>query len=162
MIKRFNLVCGGKKIRTIEELRTNFITDEVISLYKSGKLHRWLQASQYIEELTEIKALDVLGNLEYTKLAKKLLSIFKVEEAIDKVNKEPEDQDIKIRSNDDFRYIDLEERFEKLKRNYKKIQESEKLLRTENKELKNKKQDLENRCKRLEMKIRYAERNKGR
>ena len=73
---KFNLICDGKPVRTLEDLRNNFSIEDVLLYYNNKLLHRWLTVRGYTEELEKVEAIK-----EYDDLAriKKLIDIFAVE-----------------------------------------------------------------------------------
>ena len=47
---KFNLVCDGNSVRTLEDLKNNFSIEDVLEYYKSGLLLRWLNVRGFEEE----------------------------------------------------------------------------------------------------------------
>ncbi|WP_298608572.1 hypothetical protein [uncultured Thiothrix sp.] len=72
---KFDLPLDGTKIKNLEELREHF-TAEVLDLYYSGLLTRWLEARRLEEELVAIRAIQ--NSSDRFSLMKKLCEIFKV------------------------------------------------------------------------------------
>jgi len=73
---KFNLICDGKPVRTIEALQENFSIEDVLKYYQNGLLLRWLEVRGYeaeykkVSEIKEIEALEII---------KKLIKIFDIE-----------------------------------------------------------------------------------
>ena len=73
---KFNLICDGNPIRTIEDLQENFSIEDVLAYYNNKLLHRWLKVRGYddklqaVNEITDTKAIDII---------KKLIEIFDIE-----------------------------------------------------------------------------------
>lgn len=72
---KFNLICDGTPVRTVEDLQNNFSIEDVLSYYESGLLLRWLNVRSYTaeaEKVSVISAKDPMG------IIKDLLKIFDV------------------------------------------------------------------------------------
>lgn len=70
------LVINGISVKTIEELRCNYNSDEIVALFQSRVLLRWLQANKYNNEANMIKRIRVRQkNALASKLAEILLGI---------------------------------------------------------------------------------------
>lgn len=65
----------GKRISTIEELRENFVLDEVLESYKNGVLQKWL-ASRGFDEAEKVEKITATSN---SAILKELIRIFEVE-----------------------------------------------------------------------------------
>lgn len=83
---KFNLICDGKPIRTIEDLQNNFSIEDVLAYYNNQLLHRWLRVRGYDSEL---EAVSAINSKEPMDIIKELIRIFdvaanekKVEESI--------------------------------------------------------------------------------
>lgn len=83
---KFNLICDGNPVRTIEDLQNNFSIEDILSYYNNKLLHRWLSVRGYDSELKAVTAITDNDPLE---IIKKLIHIFdisadekKVEESI--------------------------------------------------------------------------------
>lgn len=74
---KFNLVCDGKSIRTLEDLRNNFSIEDVLSYYKDGLLERWLRVRGFNEELKQLETVDKNDKLSI--IIKSLIKIFNIE-----------------------------------------------------------------------------------
>lgn len=72
---KFNLICDGNPVRTIEELQNNFSIQDVLELYNNKQLHRWLKVRGYpqFEDVTDITASDPM------EIIKELIRIFDIE-----------------------------------------------------------------------------------
>ena len=44
---KFNLICDGNPVRTIEDLQNNFSIEDVLAYYNNKLLHRWLKVRGY-------------------------------------------------------------------------------------------------------------------
>lgn len=72
---KFNLVCDGKPVRTLEDLQNNFSIEDVLAYYDNGLLRRWLKVRGY--EAQE-KAVSAITNKDPMEIIKKLISTFNV------------------------------------------------------------------------------------
>lgn len=52
---KFNLVCDGHQVRTLEDLRNNFCIEDILQYYKDGMLEKWLRVRGYLTELDAMK-----------------------------------------------------------------------------------------------------------
>lgn len=73
---KFNLICDGNPVRTLDDLRNNFSIEDIVDYFNSGFLQRWLSVRGYGEEYDAIEKLNKQDSLE---VIKKLVDIFKVE-----------------------------------------------------------------------------------
>ena len=73
---KFNLICDGKPVRTLEDLRNNFSIEDVIAYFNNQLLHRWLNVRGYNQELDKVEALQTEDEIE---LVKGLIEIFEVD-----------------------------------------------------------------------------------
>ncbi|MFJ7970054.1 hypothetical protein [Psychrobacillus sp. NPDC096389] len=73
---KFNLICDGKPVRTLEDLKNNFSIEDIITYYNNKLLQRWLNVRGYKEELEKVEILQELDTLE---LIKELIVIFEIE-----------------------------------------------------------------------------------
>ena len=73
---KFNLICDGKPVRTLEDLQNNFSIEDVISYFNNKLLQRWLKVRGYNQELDKIEALQAVDEMS---LIKKLIEIFEVD-----------------------------------------------------------------------------------
>lgn len=72
---KFNLICDGKPVRTIEDLQNNFSIEDVLAYYNNQLLHRWLRVRGYDQELESISAIT---STEPTEIIKELIRIFDI------------------------------------------------------------------------------------
>jgi hypothetical protein len=79
---KFNLICDGKPIRTIEDLQNNFSIEDVLAYYDNQLLHRWLRVRGYE---TELKAVSAITSVEHKQVIMELIRIFDVAVDEDKV-----------------------------------------------------------------------------
>ena len=73
---KFNLICDGKPVRTIEDLRNHFSIEDVLKYYHNELLQRWLEVRGYSKELEKVNRIEESDDLS---LIKSLISIFEVE-----------------------------------------------------------------------------------
>lgn len=73
---KFNLICDGKPIRTIEDLQNNFVIEDMLAYYDDKLLQRWLKVRGYTEELEKVEAITVTQPVE---IIKELIQIFQIE-----------------------------------------------------------------------------------
>lgn len=73
---KFNLICDGHPVRTLEDLREHFSIEDVLFHYKSGMLARWLDAREYKRELEAVNSVQVEDDVN---AAKALVQVFEVE-----------------------------------------------------------------------------------
>ena len=73
---KFNLICVGQPVRTIEDLQENFSVEDMLGYFESGLLLRWLKVRDYKDEYKEVSEISTKDDLE---IAKKLIKIFNVE-----------------------------------------------------------------------------------
>ncbi|WP_066826949.1 hypothetical protein [Clostridium tepidiprofundi] len=73
---KFNLICDGNPVRTLEDMKNNFSIEDIIKYFNNKLLHRWLTVRGYNEELEKVEKLQNLDSLE---LVKELIKIFDVE-----------------------------------------------------------------------------------
>lgn len=73
---KFNLICDGKPIRTIEDLQENFCIEDVLKYYHNGLLQRWLDVRSYKDEHAKVAAIASNKDMD---VIKELIQIFAVE-----------------------------------------------------------------------------------
>ena len=61
---KFNLICDGKPIRTLDDLRNNFSVEDVLSYFQNGLLKRWLNVKGFSEELKKVSAITSRDEIE--------------------------------------------------------------------------------------------------
>ncbi len=79
---KFNLICDGNSVRTIEDLQNNFSIEDVLCYYHNKLLHRWLEVRGYEEELAKVYNINSEDDIE---IITKLISIFDVDKDEKKV-----------------------------------------------------------------------------
>lgn len=72
---KFNLICDGNPVRTIEDLQNNFSIEDVLKYYSNSLLHRWLRVRGYDKEL---EAVSAITSKEPMEIVKELIQIFDV------------------------------------------------------------------------------------
>ena len=72
---KFNLVCNETAIRNLEDLRNNFVIEDVLAYYNNKLLHRWLEVRGYLTELEKVSAITCE---ESVGIIKELIKIFDV------------------------------------------------------------------------------------
>ena len=73
---KFNLICDGEPVRTIEDLQNNFSIDDVLAYYSNKLLHRWLKVRGYDAYLKSVEAIDAVDPLS---IVEALVKIFGIE-----------------------------------------------------------------------------------
>lgn len=73
---KFNLICDGSPIRTLDDLRNHFSIEDMVEYYNNQLLQRWLKVRGYEEHLAKVEALEADSDME---LVKGLIEIFDVE-----------------------------------------------------------------------------------
>lgn len=73
---KFNLICDGNPVRTIEDLQNNFSIEDVLAYYNNNLLHRWLKVRGYENEF---EAVNEITDEEPINIIKKLILIFNIE-----------------------------------------------------------------------------------
>ncbi|MBQ6114616.1 MAG: hypothetical protein IJL11_04495 [Synergistaceae bacterium] len=61
---KFSLICDGKPIRTLDDLRNNFSVEDVLSYFQNGLLKRWLNVKGFSEELKKVSAITSRDEIE--------------------------------------------------------------------------------------------------
>lgn len=72
---KFSLPLNNKRIRFLEELKDNFVIDEVVELFHAQTLQHWLACREYTNELKQVKALEGKNQRE---LVQGLIKVFGV------------------------------------------------------------------------------------
>lgn len=72
---KFNLICDGKPVRTLEDLKNNFSIEDVLGFYHNQLLQRWLLVRGYESELIKVEGIQETDTLE---IVKALVSIFEI------------------------------------------------------------------------------------
>lgn len=73
---KFNLICDGEPIRTIEDLQNNFSIEDVLEYYNNRLLHRWLKIRGFTDELEKVSKITSSDEEE---IIKELIKLFNVE-----------------------------------------------------------------------------------
>ena len=81
---KFNLICDGNPVRTIDDLKENFAIEDVLSYYENELLHRWLNVRGYDEILDKVNKISSTSALE---IIKELISIFEIETNLSNIEK---------------------------------------------------------------------------
>ena len=79
---KFNLICDGNPIRTIEDLQNNFSIEDVLEYYNNKLLQRWLYVRGYDKEFQAVSSIE---NKESMDIIKELIRIFDIEADENKV-----------------------------------------------------------------------------
>ncbi len=74
---KFNLKLNGNSIRTIEDLKENFVLEEVLKYYKEDLLLRWLKVRNYDEYVERV---ENINNEDDFEVLKQLVNIFDMEQ----------------------------------------------------------------------------------
>lgn len=82
---KFNLICDGNPVRTLEDLQNNFSIQDILECYQNRLLHRWLNVRGYTDELGIVSAITTDKPVE---IIKRLIAIFDVERDEKKVEEE--------------------------------------------------------------------------
>ncbi|MCD8248479.1 MAG: hypothetical protein LUC60_01245 [Lachnospiraceae bacterium] len=72
---KFNLICDGNPVRTIEDLQNNFSVEDILGYYHNKLLHRWLEVRGYEDELRKVSEIVAIDDME---VIKRLVEIFDV------------------------------------------------------------------------------------
>lgn len=73
---KFNLICDGKPVRTVDDLRENFSIEDVLAYYHNQLLHRWLSVRGYTNLLEKVEEIKADNSMD---IIKALIRIFDVE-----------------------------------------------------------------------------------
>ena len=82
---KFNLICDGKPIRTLEDLRDNFSVEDVLSYFQNGLLKRWLRVRGFLNELKDVNAITSKDDIE---IISELVKIFGITSDITDIEKD--------------------------------------------------------------------------
>lgn len=82
---KFNLICDGKPIRTLNDLRNNFAVEDVLSYYQNGLLKRWLDVRGFTEELDAVNAINSPDEIE---IIHELVKIFAITSDIQQIEQD--------------------------------------------------------------------------
>lgn len=73
---KFNLICDGHSVRTIEDLQNNFSIEDMLTYFEDGLLLRWLKVRNYMNEYEKVSEISTKDDVE---IVKELAKIFNVE-----------------------------------------------------------------------------------
>ena len=82
---KFNLICDGKPIRNLDDLRNNFCVEDVLTYFRNGLLQRWLTVRGFTEELEKVKAIAPADDL---KTVLELVKIFGVDDSLTDIERD--------------------------------------------------------------------------
>ena len=74
---KFNLILDGNQVRSIEQLRDNFVIEDILGYYREGLLERWLQVRGY--EYERKKVSEISRKWDDRQIVEKLIDIFQIE-----------------------------------------------------------------------------------
>ncbi len=78
---KFNLICDGHPVRTVEDLQQKFSIEDVLAYYNNRLLHRWLEVRGY----PQLKAVSDITSSDPSEIIKELIRIFEVVADMNKV-----------------------------------------------------------------------------
>lgn len=73
---KFNLICDGNPVRTIEDLQNNFSVEDILNYFNNGLLHNWLKVRGYDKELA---AVNNISDEDSIQIIRKLIKIFNID-----------------------------------------------------------------------------------
>lgn len=79
---KFNLICDGNPVRTIEDLQNNFSVEDILNYFNNGLLHNWLKVRSYDKELA---AVNNINDEDSIQIIRKLINIFDIEAEENKI-----------------------------------------------------------------------------
>lgn len=82
---KFNLICNGNPVRTIEDLQDNFSAEDVLAYYNNKLLHRWLEVRGYSNELEKVSSISSAKPLD---IIKELIGIFNISDDKQKIEED--------------------------------------------------------------------------
>ena len=82
---KFYMYFNGERIRTLDDLRENFIADDVLEAYSSGQLAKWLKVWRHKEELEQVEAIESESARE---ILRELVRIFDPEAEAEEIDAE--------------------------------------------------------------------------
>lgn len=71
---KFNLICDGHPVRTVEDLQKNFSIEDVLAYYNNKLLHRWLKVRGY----PQLNAVSDITSSDPSEIIRELIRIFEV------------------------------------------------------------------------------------
>ncbi|MBS4912980.1 MAG: hypothetical protein KHZ77_02310 [Veillonella sp.] len=81
---KFNLKCDDKDIRTIEDLRNNFVIEDILAYYGNKTLQRWLEVRGYSDELSEVNQIKSTDPIDIIKDLVRIFNVSSDDEEIEK------------------------------------------------------------------------------
>lgn len=120
---KFNLICNGTQVRTLEDLRNNFLMEDVYKYYQNKLLERWLQVHNYAEHLAKVQA---IGKKPKKDTIIDLINIFEVETDTEKINEgiyimEYEESRVLFKQNMEAKQIASSESLDKYLQRYEEL-----------------------------------------
>ena len=82
---KFNLICDGNPVRTLDDLRNNFCAEDMLQYFHNGLLERWLTVRGFTEELEKFKKISPQNDIH---IIKELVKIFGVDSELSDVEKD--------------------------------------------------------------------------
>ena len=82
---KFYMYFNGERIRTLDDLRENFIAEDVLEAYNSGQLAKWLKVWRHKEELAQVEAIESESARE---ILRELVRIFDPEAEAEEIDAE--------------------------------------------------------------------------
>ena len=82
---KFYMYFNGERIRTLDDLRENFIAEDVLEAYSSGQLAKWLKVWRHKEELAQVEAIESKSARE---ILRELVRIFDPEAEAEEIDAE--------------------------------------------------------------------------
>lgn len=61
---KFNLICDGYPVRTLDELREHFSIEDVLTYHRSGMLQRWLEVRGFTKALDAVREVPVTDQMK--------------------------------------------------------------------------------------------------
>ena len=84
---KFNLRCDGNPVRNLDDLRDNFVIEDILGYYDSGLLLRWLEVRGFEAEREEVARLAESGTTDQVDLVQELSRIFDISDELPEVMK---------------------------------------------------------------------------
>lgn len=79
---KFNLLCDEKPIRNLDDLKENFVIEDILNYYNNKLLQKWLKVRGFEEEFEKV---NKINEKEDEKIIYKLIEIFEIETNKDKI-----------------------------------------------------------------------------
>lgn len=80
---KFNLLCDEKPIRNLDDLKENFVIEDILNYYNSKLLHKWLKVRGFEEELEKV---NEINEKEDERIIYRLIEIFEIETNKDSIS----------------------------------------------------------------------------